>query len=179
MPPAPPQARPAAERRDARVRRNGLTLVETMLAMVVLSVAVFAILSTLLAGEQQLQEADHALAASRLARDLLEEIAARAYEDPEEPGKMPGPEQGETSRTLFDDCDDYDKFHESAGDARNAAGTLYGRNQQVFKRRVNVTQATQTIASLGATVPGLLVEVTVEDSGGRTWTYNRFIPQPP
>lgn len=150
-----------------------------MLAMVVLSVAVFAVLSTLLAGEQQLQEADHALAASRLARDLLEEIVVKAYEDPQAPGKTLGPEQGETDRTLFDDCDDYDKFQDKAGDARNAAGTLYGPSQQVFKRRATVRQATHTIASLGATVPGLQVEVTVEDSGGRTWTYNRFIPQPP
>jgi hypothetical protein len=150
-----------------------------MLAMVVLSVAVFAILSTLVAGEQQLQEADLAFAASRLARDLLEEIVARPYEDPQEPGKVPGPEQGENNRTLFDDCDDYDKFQENPGDARNAAGTLYGPNQQVFKRRANVTPATNTIASLGATVPGLLVEVTVEDPGGRTWKYTRFIPQPP
>jgi Tfp pilus assembly protein PilV len=155
-----------------------LTLVETMLAMVVLSVAVFGLLSTLVAGEQQLQEADHALAASRLARDLLEEIVARPYEDPQEPGKTLGPEQGETNRTLFDDCDDYDKFHENPGEACNAAGTLYQPNQQAFKRRVSVTQATNTIASLGATVPGLLVEVTVEDSGGRTWNYTRFIPQP-
>jgi Tfp pilus assembly protein PilV len=156
-----------------------LTLVETMLAMVVLSVAVFALLSTLVAGEQQLQEADHALAASRLARDLLEEIVARPYEDPEDPGKVLGPEAGEANRTLFDDCDDYDKYKESPGEARNAAGNPYPANQQVFKRRVEITQATNTIASLGATVPGLLVEVTVEDSGARTWTYTRFIPQPP
>ena len=147
--------------------------------MIVLSIAVFAVLSTLVAGEQQLQEADHALAASRLARDLLEEVVAKAYQDPQEPGKVPGPETGETSRTLFDDCDDYDRFRENPGEARNAAGTLYGRNQQVFKRRVAVTPATNTIASLGATVPGLLVAVTVEDSGGRTWSYDRFIPEPP
>src|SRR5687767_12913893 len=100
MPPASRQARSGAVRRartarGARTsRRGGLTLIETMLAMVVLSVAVFALLSTLVAGEQQLQEADHALAASRLARDLLEEIVARPYEDPQEPGKMLGPEQG-------------------------------------------------------------------------------------
>jgi hypothetical protein len=150
-----------------------------MLAMVVLSVAVFAILSTLLAGQQQLQEADHALAASRLARDLLEEIVARPYEDPEEPGKVPGPEQGENSRTLFDDCDDYQNFKENPGEARNAAGTLYGPNQQVFKRRASVMPVTNTVASLGATLPGQLVEVTVENSDGRTWTYTRFIPQPP
>ena len=149
-----------------------------MLAMVVLSIAVFAILSTLLAGQQQLEEADHALAASRLARDLLEEIVARPYEDPEEPGKTPGPEQGENNRSLFDDCDDYHNFKENPGEARNAAGTLYGRNQQVFKRRANVTPVTNTVASLGAAVPGLLVEVTVEDSNDRKWTYTRFIPQP-
>ena len=179
MPPASRQDRSGAVRRARRGRREGLSLVETMLAMVVLSIAVFATLSTLVAGEQQLQEADHTLAASRLARDLLEEIVTKAYEDPQEPGKPPGPEQGENNRTLYDDCDDYNNFHDNPGDARNAAGTLYGPNQQVFKRKVNVTAATNTIASLGATVPGLLVEVTVEDARGRTWTYNRFIPQPP
>jgi hypothetical protein len=140
---------------------------------------VFALLSTLVAGEQQLQEADHALAASRLARDLLEEVVARAYEDPQEPGKLLGPEQGETSRSLFDDCDDYDKYKDNPGEACNAAGAPYPPNQQVFKRRVSVTPATNTIASLGATVRGLLVEVTVEDAAGRTWNYSRFIPQPP
>ena len=149
-----------------------------MIAMVVLSVAVFAVLSTLVAGEQQLQEADHALAASRLARDLLEEIVAKPYEDPQEPGKPLGPDQAENSRALYDDCDDYLNFKEKRGDVRNAAGTLYQRSQQEFERRVNVTTTTNTIASLGATVPGLLIEVTVEDAGGRTWNYTRFIPQP-
>jgi hypothetical protein len=91
---------------------------------------------------------------------------------------MPGPEQGENNRSLFDDCDDYQNFKENPGEARNAAGTLYGRNQQVFKRRANVTPVTNSVASLGAMVPGLLVEVTVEDSDDRKWTYTRFIPQP-
>jgi type II secretory pathway pseudopilin PulG len=166
-------------RQTPRRRRGGLTLIETMLAMVVLSLAVFGLLSTLLAGEQQLQEADHAMAASRLARDLLEEILGKAYEDPQAPGNGLGPDSGERDRTLFDDCDDFNNYKEDPGSASNAAGVLYPPNQQVFSRRVKVSRDTVTIAGVGAAVPGVTVQVTVEDKFKRTWNYTRFIPQPP
>jgi hypothetical protein len=149
-----------------------------MLALAVLSVALLAVVSTASVGQQHLMAADHAMAASRLARDLLEEVSGSAFQDPDQTPVF-GPEPTEASRADFDDCDDYNGYTEALGEARNAAGQLYPENQNVFQRRVSVVAETRTIAALSASVPGLRVSVEVEDKHGQRWQYTRFIPQPP
>ena len=54
--------------------------------------------------------------AANLAQDLLDEIIARPFYDPDTPDDMtPGPELGESSRPLFDNADDYHGLSEQAG----------------------------------------------------------------
>jgi hypothetical protein len=149
-----------------------------MLALAVLSVALLAVVSSATVGQQHLMAADHAMAASRLARDLLEEISARPFQDPDQTPVF-GKEAGEATRAAFDDCDDYNGYAEAQGQARNGAGALYPDNQSVFSRRVTVVPETRTIAALGASVPGVRATVEVEDKHGQKWQYTRFIPQPP
>jgi hypothetical protein len=149
-----------------------------MLALAVLSVALLAVISTATVGQQHLMAADHAMAASRLARDLLEEISSRSYQDPDQTPVF-GPETGETARATFDDCDDYHGYTEARGEAVNAAGAPYPDNQNVFARRVTVTPETRSITALSASIPGVRVTVEVEDRQAQKWQYTRFIPRPP
>ena len=159
-------------------RRRALTLVECMLALAVLSVALLAVVSTATVGQQHLQAADHAMAASRLARDLLEEISAKAYQDPDQTPVF-GRETGEAARAAYDDCDDYHGFSEPRGSVYNAAGVLYPESQNAFSRTATVAAETRVITTLGATIPGLRVTVEVQDKHAQKWQYTRFIPQPP
>jgi prepilin-type N-terminal cleavage/methylation domain-containing protein len=161
--------------------RLGLTLVECMVALAVLGAALLAIVSTATVGEEHLQESDHVIAAARLARDLLEEISSKAYDDPQQ-GPSSGPGSDETGpglyRTRYDDIDDFNGYNENFGQIVDSAGKLYPADLQVFKRRSSVRPTTRNLPAIGVTVDGQLVVVTIEDKKKRTWQFTRFIPKP-
>jgi len=59
--------------------RQGFTLIEAMMAMVILAIAASGILMSFVAAASVQNEAQRQVIASRLAADLLEEIAATDY----------------------------------------------------------------------------------------------------
>ena len=157
-------------------RRHGLTIVECLVAMTILSVIVLVTCHTLAAGHEHIHYGDRVATAARLGSDMLEEIAARDYRDPVTPANF-GPEAGE-ARAQFDDVDDYNGYAEAAGSVKDFAGNAYPADEQVFSRRVMVTATTKTIPDLGRDFPGVLVAVTVRASNGQQWQFSRFIPEP-
>lgn len=87
--------------------RKGLTLLESLLAAVILAMVVAAITLPFAAGaESTLQEARQTLAVN-LAQDLMEEILAKPVSDPQG-----GPNVVEASRSLWDDMQDYAQLDE-------------------------------------------------------------------
>ena len=165
-------------------RRNGLTVVECLVAMTILSIVVLVTAHTLAAGQQHVHYGDRIATAARLGRDVLEEVTSRAYRDETLPANF-GPETGE-ARATFDDADDYHNYTEAAGALRDFAGNLYAADDQQFSRSVTVTAATQTVllrdTVSGVDVPrdfaGLRVVVTVRAANGVQWQFARFIPEP-
>src|SRR4051812_32232603 len=99
-----PDGAPSEVRRMRR--KHGLTIVECMIAMTILSVIVLVTCYTLAAGQQHIYEGNRLATAVRLGRDLLEEITARGYRDPSGTTNF-GPESDELTRAAFDDVDDY------------------------------------------------------------------------
>jgi len=89
--------------------RSGITLLETLLAAVVLSMAVGAILMPFSAGARCAEHDARLSVAVSLAEDLMEEILAKAFRDPG------GGQKKEIGREDWDDLDDYDGFEEPAG----------------------------------------------------------------
>ena len=160
----------------SRTRRAGLTLVECMVALTVLSFALLAVTTLAVAGHEHLGYAEEASRASRLAKDLVEEIVSKAYADPG--GGVFGPEPGETSRDQFDDVDDYHRYSEPAGRLADPTGVPYGEAEQVFRREVNVAATSEAVPDLGRTIAGLTVTVSVRNSRGVQWQVVRFIPAP-
>ena len=164
-----------------RRRQHGLTVVECLIAMTILSVVVLITCHTLAAGHQHVHHGDRIAVASRLGRDLLEEIAARAYRDPAVPTNF-GPEPLEGRGTLdandFDDVDDYHNYTEAAGALKDFAGVAYPADHQTCARSVTVTAGSRTITDLARTFPGLAVVVTVRSGTGEQWQFSRFIPEP-
>jgi prepilin-type N-terminal cleavage/methylation domain-containing protein len=161
-----------------RMRRNrGLTIVECLVAMTILSVVVLVTCHTLAAGHEHVHYGDRRSTAVRIGRDMLEEITARPYRDLATPTHF-GPETSETMRTHFDDVDDYHGYAEALGSLTDFAASAYPEHDQAFSRSVTVTAATTTVTDLGRNFPGLSVVVTVRARSGEEWQFSRFIPEP-
>jgi len=144
----------------------GLTLIECVLAMLVLSTATLGILTTTAAGHSHLRQADQQLRAVRMAEQLHEEIVSRPYTN------------GGAGRANWA-VEDFDGFAEAPGALEDFSGDLLESGDQVFARSVGVTHATQSLAGLdGIARAGVLVEITVDAPDGQRWVITRFIPEP-
>lgn len=154
-------------RMPGRLRTVGMTLVECMIAMALLTIAALGMTFAATTGHVHLSIADDTLRAVRLGEHLLEEIIGRPYDG------------SGASRATY--CvDDYDGFTEPAGTLQDFASTPYEAVDQSFSRSVTVNPSSVTIAALGgAVIPGKVVSVTVRDAQGSAWTLTRFIAEPP
>jgi Tfp pilus assembly protein PilV len=88
---------------------NGFTLIEALLAAVVLAMVVGAVVMPFTAGAANTEQNARSTLAVNLAQDLMEEILAKPFHDPD------GSEAGETGRSNWDDMDDYDGYSEAEG----------------------------------------------------------------
>ena len=158
-------------------RQRGLTVVECLVAMTILSIVVLVTCHTLAAGQEHVYQGDRIAVAARLGRDMLEEIGSREYRDPTTPTNF-GLESGETTRAQFDDIDDYNNYTEALGALADFAGNAYPTADQEFSRRVTVTATTQTVTQLSRSFPGVSITVTVQARTGEQWQFKRFIPEP-
>ena len=158
-------------------RERGLTVVECLIALTILSVTVLAATMTLSAGAQHDRRANLAAIAARLGHDLLEEIASRDYSEPVSAAVF-GKEFEELTRADFDDVDDYNNFNEARGTVKNFDGVLYAAQDQRFARTTTVTKGWMDVADLGRRVNGLTVQVTLTSESGEKWQFTRFIPEP-
>ena len=152
-------------------KTRGFTLVEALLASVILAVAVVAVAQAVAAGQAQSHEAVRTLRGQLLAEAMMEEILATSYADPDT--------DGETGRANFDDIDDFNGFTQAAGALTDAAGVAYPDTYQRCSIAVTVTSSSTTLTDLGgASYDGKNVVVTVTDLDGRTWTLTRFVVEP-
>jgi len=154
-----------------------LTIVEAVMSTVILAFAVTAVAAALFAGTQQAYEAVDVRLANEAAQALLEEILAKPYNDPQGASAL-GPEAGETSRTLFDNVDDYHNYSEAVGTLKDATGTAYPAPYAKFSRSVTVAATSLQPTGFTTAVSGLTVTVTVT-SGPRVMArLVRFVPAP-
>ncbi|MEO0482421.1 MAG: prepilin-type N-terminal cleavage/methylation domain-containing protein [Planctomycetota bacterium] len=102
----------AGESRQSSARRRGVTLVEAVLSMVIVSVLLVSALNA--AGQvwQSRQTAHDTMRGQPLADELLAEILDKAYADPDDPDRGIGLDPGESAddRGQFDDVDDYQGY---------------------------------------------------------------------
>ncbi|MBT3199696.1 MAG: hypothetical protein HN350_07245 [Phycisphaerales bacterium] len=127
---------------------------EALLASTMLSMGASAVLLPFNVGAQTEQEDARRTVALYFARELMEEIIVKPFDDPQDAEGL-GADAGESSRALYDNIDDYDGYEDGYGKA--------------IDQIVGVSK--QTIDSLST--EGLSREVTVaylyvsgQDSGG-------------
>jgi len=149
---------------------SGLTLVEVMIASCLVAILLVAALNVAGGVFRTSAVTDERAKASALSEGLMNEILRAWYEDP---GASPvfGIETGEgsTSRSAFDDVDDYNGWTETPPQAQD--GTAYTRLTG-WTRTVQVAWA--EVLDPTATAAGesglKRVQVTVTSPRGVTWT---------
>jgi len=96
---------------------RGVTLVETLIAMVIVGLLAAATQSATHVIFTTREEAESSQLYTELATSLLMEVTALPFDDPETASTTLGPDAGEwsppTDRTLFDDVDDYTAWNGS------------------------------------------------------------------
>jgi len=144
------------------LNNRGVTLIELIVAMVVISIALTGVL--LVINYTTLHSADPVLRhqAIAIAEAYMEEISLKNFADLDA--------DGEAGRALFDDVDDYNNHVDNGAVDQNGAPIVGLENYTV---RVTVAPP-QEYGQVGLTVPGLRIDVTVIDPAGVSLTLTGF-----
>jgi len=99
----------------AHARRRGISLVETVIASLLVSMVLTATIALVAPVVRGSTHASDHLRAARLAAELIDEIRTRPFDDPDDDKDDIGTEDGEdpSDRVAFDDVDDYDGWSSS------------------------------------------------------------------
>jgi len=116
----------STSRRATQRGQRGFTLIESLIATVVLAAAVVGIAGTLASTYQQQKDQVSASEATQLARQLMEEISAKPFVAPAG-SNIAGWSAGNKNRATYDEIADYDRF----ADDSTAIKTLAGDTQSV------------------------------------------------
>jgi len=102
-------------------KRLGLSLVEVVMATMIVGVMLVASLDTVGAVYRTQKINATRLTGPGLAQELMGEILSMPYEDPEEPGNTIGRDSGESggNRLDFDDVDDYHGWSSTNAEAKD------------------------------------------------------------
>lgn len=163
---------PSTHFRHRTARPRGLTLVEVTISTLIVGCLIVAALQSVGNISRTWTTTSQLVDGQGLAQDLLREILAQPYSDPQSSGVTSwGRESGETNRTTFDDIDDYDDWTESP--VKNAAGVALpgytGWSRSVVVNKRNTWD--YTVKSDNSTDTGLRsVTVTATSPAGKKTT---------
>ena len=102
---------------------RGFTLVESLIASVVLAAVVVGIAGTLAAAYQNAKDETSSAEATQLARQLMEEISARPFEVPvSAANNAVGWSGGSTNRAIYDDVSDYNGYTDNSTSIKMSDG---------------------------------------------------------
>ena len=123
--------------------RPGFTLVEALMASVVLAVVAASALLPFAAGTQQVNESAKLDQAITLGQALMEEILARPFFAPGNRTASPGPETGETTKASYTSVDDFNTYAESTSAVKDYQGaTVTDQEVQGYRRTATVQYVT-------------------------------------
>lgn len=180
-----PRGRARARGSRHHVRR-GFTLLESLLAAVVLAVAVLAVAGTLSASSQQTAATTRDFTALSLGRQLMEEVAARAFAGDVPSGSDQPGFTYQNDRSRYDDHADFNGYWDTCtvatdgtvsivpGTANSASPAAAPTQAATLRRSVFVQYRS---APDGASVPGgdlAVVTVTVSRPGAEPIRFRRL-----
>jgi Tfp pilus assembly protein PilV len=154
-------------------RRRGLTLAESLLAASVLAVGVIGIATSISVSSQQTRVAEDEATASTLARQLMEEISAKPFLDPDTNLRTSG--ANEANRSQYDNIGDYHNYSDSTASLTTASGiSILSSSSKVFQRKVTVDyRAAPGDTATNANGNYAVVTVTITLPGGATRSFSQ------
>jgi len=146
--------------------QSGVTLVELIVAMIVISIAVGGVL--LVMNYTVSRSADPVLRhqAIAIAEAYMEEITLKNYRDPDDGNVCPA---AEASRALYDNVCDYNGLSDSG--ARDQTGTAIAA---LASYSVSVAVGSLNYGPAGSQVAGLEIGVTVKNPAGEAFTLTGY-----
>jgi type II secretory pathway pseudopilin PulG len=153
-----------------RSSRAGVTLVESVISTVIVGVMLAAALTAVGAASRTRLSLSERQQGAALAYELMTEVIATHFEDPDEtPGWGPEPSEGTSARVDFDDVDDYVGW--SASPPHDARGNVLP-GLTGWTRSVTVTWADPVDPKNFVEAPSDLKRITVSvtDPRGRKTT---------
>ena len=142
---------------------GGYTLAESLIASVVLAIAIVAIAGTLSASYQQNTVRGNTTTALALAQQLMEEIAAKPISLPDGQTNKPGWQQGQTDRRQYDTIDDYNGYADFSGSIQAANGSTVNLSDGgSFQRSVTAQSGAVPAGLTGPPEDFVMVTVTVK-----------------
>ena len=145
------------------LRQSGTTLIELVIAIVIISIAATAVLNVLSTNIAHSADPMIQHQAVAIAEAYLEEISLRSFHDPDGV-------DGEGSRDLYDDVDDYDGLVD-VGARNQFDAALPGLDDYT----VSVTVTQSALPSILAT-DNYLINVTVTHAAQINFTLSAYRP---
>jgi Tfp pilus assembly protein PilV len=158
---------------NRKTARGGFTLVEGLMASVILAAAVIGIAGSLGASYKQNAIAEDSGVGLDLARELMEEVAAKPFDPPTATNAAGYPTV--TDRKLYDTIDDYNGYHDSSDSIPMWNGsTVDAGNGGVFTRSVSVQQNARPTGLTGNISDFAMVTVTVTAPSGQVYSLSQL-----
>jgi MSHA pilin protein MshD len=147
-------------------KARGFSLIELVITIVIISIALTALSSSLFSAVGRNADPMWQAKATHLAQAYLDEIIAMRYAETSPLGggsigscAVDGAEVGESSRSLFDDVDDYDGLTETAGFLDTSASSNYSGYTIVINVEcvgpTNVVSTNSKLIVITITVPSM------------------------
>jgi len=167
---------------------QGLSLIEVMVSLLIITIGIVGFGMAIPVGEGNVEKMKEERIALLLAKQMMEEIQSKAYEDPNQTPVLFGLEPGENAPCInFDDIDDYNDWDENPPqypDGTSMDGNGGGPDYQDFRRQVvveNVDDSNYSLTRDNGTTSSKRIRVTVSsindpkpfDDIVITWVANR------
>ncbi|HEY8667517.1 MAG TPA: prepilin-type N-terminal cleavage/methylation domain-containing protein [Tepidisphaeraceae bacterium] len=157
-------------------RRGGFTLVESLIASVVLAIAVIGVAGVMGTSFKHVEALDQGMTAVSLAKQLMEEIAAKPFLDPVLKTAPLGHEAAETTRASYNNIGDYDGYADESSGLQTPAGTNVSLGTgQSFTRRVTVEYRATPGGAAASSGDFARVTVTVTCPDGQVTTLSQLM----
>lgn len=160
------------------LNRNGFTLAEAIIAIVILGIATAGVLLPFTNGAVTQAEGVNRTLAAKLARDMMEQILLRPFHDPDGSSYyyQLGPDSGETTMDLFDNIDDFHGYTEAQGQVKDALGSVFSDSKYAKFSRDVICEYVTVPQEKGVGTPKFIrVTVRVYYSGNKIAAINRLV----
>lgn len=155
----------------SRSTRLGLSLLETTLATVLVSLTLVASLNSLAFVLTTTGRTAQRLQASQIAQTILAEIASRPFLDPTNTSTSIGLDAGETSnRATWDDCDDYHNWSVTTITDHNGQ-VLPGASGWSLRVKVSYGEPSNPLKNASSSSRFKCIELTLTSPSARQYKY--------